>query len=216
MFLMCNGFSQMSFNTNIFKKSAFTLTEKKTLLSEENSYHGILFNSENETRRRKDYSEFNNSLKINILSMLVAKFGLQYERKICDKMSVALTLGFLYQSDDEGSKSGFSINPEFRYYFEEAIKGWYVSPYITYFVVKETRTDTYFNNNFPIDTYSKITQYVYGGGFVGGHQWILNGFTLDVFCGISITASSRDKVHTLGYPIYGILPTIGGCFGYSF
>ncbi len=232
MFLTNTSFSQMSFEGNKLKKSAFDLTEKKANFIDDNAIDSkiVIADEENDMlkKRRKKKGgrrggggDYSNSIKTNPLSMIFGTFGAQYERKIGDNMSVALTLGFYSRSTGilgmEYSYSGFSINPEFRYYFEEAIEGWYVSPYVTFTMINEKMAFTgyeEFNN--------KIT--VFGGGAVGGRQWIWGGFTLDLYAGVGYTSMSytyddkydENMIFASGLSFSGVLPVFGAAIGYSF
>ncbi|MFZ4400835.1 MAG: DUF3575 domain-containing protein [Bacteroidales bacterium] len=221
IFLINNCFSQMSFNKeNSQKKSAFELTYINAKKFDNTLADKLAFISQTEftNSRKRGSPEFNNSLKINPLSFIIAKFGLQYERKIADNMSLGLTLGLIYYSDNfmesESSLKGYSVNTEFRYYFEEAIEGLYISPYLTYLTLTKTSTDSYWYSYFPVVT--KTTQTVFGGGMVAGRQWIWGGFTLDVFVGSAYTFTNNQEVDIRGIPISGLIPVIGVQFGYSF
>lgn len=236
MLLTVSAYSQMSFKGNSLKKSGFDLSEQKTsILEEKITDSKILISDEDndvaKKRRKKGRGrrggggDFSNSIKTNPLSMIFGYFGAMYERKIGDNMSLGLTLGLYSRSTGitgaEYSYSGFTINPEFRYYFEEAIEGWYVAPYITFtsisqkFVGSESIFDPITMEYTTIPTESKSTISVYGGGVVGGRQWIWSGFTLDVYAGIGYTGMSGDAASG-GLSFSGILPAFGTAIGYSF
>jgi len=228
-------FSQMSFSGNKLKKSAFDLTEKKANFTEDNSLTSkvVITDEDNDMmkKRRKKRGgrrggggDYSNSIKTNPLSMIFGVFGAQYERKIGDNMSLGLTLGFYSRSTGalgmEYNYSGFTINPEFRYYFEEAIEGWYISPYITFTSITQEYTfthTTYDINGNATETTDKTstTLSIYGGGAVGGRQWIWGGFTLDVYAGIGYMTVSGD-VASGGLTLSGALPVFGTAIGYSF
>ncbi len=229
MFMINTAFSQMSFKGNTIQKSAFDLTEKKANFLEGNSSDSKVFISDEEddmTRRRRRSrrggGDYNNSLKMNPLSMIFGVFGVQYERKISDNISLGLTTGLYSRSTGiagamEYKYSGFSFGPECRYYFDEAIEGWYGSAFFTLTMINEKMSFTGSE-----DMNNKIT--VYGGGVVAGHQWIWGGFTLDVFGGVGYTDMSytydddftEGTVLEGGLSFSGVLPSIGTSIGYSF
>ena len=234
MFLTNTTFSQMSFNGNSLKKSAFDLTAKKANFIDNSSTDKkiVITDEDNDMlkKRRKKRGghrggggDFSNSIKVNPLNMIFGRFGLQYERKIADNMSLGLTLGFYSQSTGvvglEYKYSGFSINPEFRYYFADAIEGWYASPYIIFTSItqKYTYDSVDITTGDPISVTDEATISQYGGGIVAGHQWIWGGFTLDLYAGIGYTGMSiSGNTGTGGLSFSGILPTFGTAIGYSF
>lgn len=233
MFMANNTFSQMSFSGNKLKKSSFDLTEKKANFTENTSLDSkvVISDEDNDMlkKRRKKRGgrrggggDFSNSIKTNPLSMIFGRFGAMYERKIGDNMSLGLTLAYYSQSTGitglEYKYSGFTINPEFRYYFEEAIEGWYMSPYVTFTsITQKFIYDSTDDNGDPISKTDEATISVYGGGVVGGRQWIWGGFTLDVYAGIGYTGMSvSGNTGAGGLTFSGILPAFGTAIGYSF
>ena len=93
---------------------------------------------------------YRNVVKINLGALVVKNFALQAERSIGRKTSVALgfrvqpygTLPFQQNVKDmvddpdirvDDIKLGnIAITPEFRYYFKQALKGFYIAPYLRY------------------------------------------------------------------------------------
>jgi hypothetical protein len=152
--------------------------------------------------------------------MIFGIFSLEYERKINDNMSLGLGLGYYTRSAGSSTFSGVQFVPEFRYYFEEAVEGWYASPYITYTIF----TESYLKETAELDangipTGQTITTDVseslsfYGGGVVGGRKWIWGGFTLDAWVGFGYLGLSGDSNESLSV---GILPVSGLAIGFSF
>jgi len=229
LFMANNTFSQMSFKGNTLKKSAFDLTEKKANFTEDNSLTTkvVITDEDNDMmkKRRKKRGgrrggggDYSNSIKTNPLSMIFGYFGAMYERKINDNMSLGLTLGLYSRSTFGISYSGFAINPEFRYYFEDAIEGWYASPYITFTSVSQSYPHTSLDiNGDLVSVTDNATLSVYGGGLVGGRQWIWGGFTLDAYVGLGYTGMSLSgNAAAGGLSFEGILPVFGTAIGYSF
>ncbi|NVN95687.1 MAG: DUF3575 domain-containing protein [Bacteroidetes bacterium] len=234
MFMANITFSQMSFSGNKLKKSAFDLTEKKANFNEDNSLTTkvVITDEDNDMmkkRRKKGghrgggSGDYSNSIKVNPLSMIFGTFSGMYERKISDNISLGLSAGFVSRSTGiasimEYTYSGFTLAPECRYYFSEAIQGWYGSAFFTFSSITEKMTVTGQD-----DLKNTIT--VIGGGVVAGHQWIWGGFTLDVYAGIGYTSmsvsydSSYDPNQVLGasgLSFSGVLPALGTAVGYSF
>ena len=231
LFLSFGAYSQMSFTGNTLKKSAFDLSsQKKSILDENNSDSKIFISDEDndltKKRRKKGRGrrggggDFSNSITIKPLFMIFGVFSLEYERKIADNMSLGLGLGYYTRSAGESSFSGFQFVPEFRYYFDEAVEGWYVSPYITYTVFTESypvTTDELDANGIPtgqtITTDESASLSFYGGGVVAGRKWIWDGFTLESWVGFGYLGLSGDSNESLNV---GILPVSGFALGYSF
>lgn len=245
LFLLSAGaFSQMSFQPVKLKKSSFDLTDnQKNLISHDDNTSTILISDEDndmtKKRRRggrsrgrgRGSSDFSNSIKINPLSILFGTAGVMYERKIADNMSLGLTGGIYFNDMSvmtlQSKYSGFNISPEFRYYFESAIEGWFAGAFFSYTSITNSQKYTDGtaiavdeNGNDVMEI--KNTVNVIGGGAFGGRQWIWGGFTLDVYAGLGYTSVSwtYDKYYSPGLggglSLEGILPVLGAAIGYSF
>jgi hypothetical protein len=141
-----------------------------------------------------------NAVKLNIFSLAIGTYNVSYERAI-DDMHTA-QLGFFYlgykigSGDYKTSFTGFGITPEFRIYFDEALSGWYVAPFLRYqnYTIKED-FDIYDDPATPaiesgIGT-ARGTLQTFGVGVIAGHQWLLGEhFTIDVFLGPVYNAGS--------------------------
>lgn len=112
-----------------------------------------------------------NIVKLNFTSLIFTNIGLQYERILSNKISVALGVRFMpkgklplrntvmsFVDYDENSQEseegladffdntrvgGFAITPEFRYYFKQAGRGLYIAPYLRYGKYNLTSTYTF-------------------------------------------------------------------------
>lgn len=139
-----------------------------------------------------------NQIKLNLFSLFVGNFSLQFEHKISDHSSLCFGASYLpsrnlpsviTKQDSTGnldglSFSGFSFTPEYRYYFSgKAPKGFYLAPYIRYSKYSIEKVGIDYTN-----TSTNQTQTVYLAGdmkttVVGlmlGSQWTLGEhFTLD-------------------------------------
>lgn len=139
-----------------------------------------------------------NQIKLNLFSLFVGNFSLQFEHKISDHSSLCFGASYLPSRnlpsvitnlDSTGNLdgllfSGFSFTPEYRYYFSgKAPKGFYLAPYIRYSKYSVEKVGIDYTN-----TSTNQTQTVYLSGemkttVVGlmlGSQWTLGEhFTLD-------------------------------------
>jgi hypothetical protein len=242
LFLSFGTYSQMSFTGNTLKKSAFDLSsQKKSILDENNSDSKIFISDEDndltKKRRKKGRGrrggggDYSNSIKTNPLALIFGTIGVMYERKINDNMSLGLTVGMYFNNLDaftlESKYSGFNFSPEFRYYFDQAIEGWFIGGYFSYTAITNTQKytdgtamgqDADGNDFFEISN----TLSVISGGAMGGRQWIWGGFTLDVYAGLGYSSVSwsydknYDELFGGGISLEGIMPVLGSAIGYSF
>jgi hypothetical protein len=125
-----------------------------------------------------------NAFKANIFSPIVKTGSFFYERKLNDKSSAQLGVGFTSYNKDNTKISGLFFTPEYRFYLSgESMNGFYVGPFLRYQNLKiEDKSYT------PSD---KATLSTVGGGVVVGRQWLFgNIVTLDIFAGPSYNSGS--------------------------
>ncbi|MBU3676690.1 MAG: DUF3575 domain-containing protein [Chitinophagaceae bacterium] len=136
-----------------------------------------------------------NCIKINPTSLLFRTMNVQYERVLHPHVTVALqaryTIPKIYNgsflapdntSYTELKLSSLCITPEFRYYVNEAMRGFYVAPYLRYRTIN-------LDFNFPIPYNGAISKGLfdgglssYGGGLmIGVHKPLGNNFSMDFF-----------------------------------
>lgn len=148
-----------------------------------------------------------NAIKWNVPALAAHNISLQYERALNSKMSVALGLNLMpggsvplaqsirdYYVGEASNKnteaandfarnaelSGWSITPEFRYYFgKKEQQGIYLAPYARFAQYTFKWNHTFDDNDVrrPTDITGKLT--VAGGGLMVGHQWHFNKLLLD-------------------------------------
>lgn len=133
-----------------------------------------------------------NAIKLNIFSLAISTYNISYERAINDNGSFQLGFFYLGHKWGETSFNGFALTPEYRYYFDEVLNGFYVAPYLRYqnYSLKESYVgiDSLGNS---VDREAKGSISLFGGGLVAGHQWLLGEhFTIDVFLGPGYNAGS--------------------------
>ena len=138
-----------------------------------------------------------NVLKGNIFSPIVKSASFFYERSLNEKSSIQI--GYFYNWDKPDFNlfggfgiewSGFGITPEYRYYpSRKALNGFYLAPFLRYIQYTSEHSfeigfhnQTTFNWVSNIENQSAIETNI-GGGFLVGHQWILNFFSIDTFIG---------------------------------
>lgn len=124
------------------------------------------------------------AIKINPLSLFVLTPNVSYEKAVGEKQSFQLGAFYSGFTISDLKYSGVGVTPEYRFYLsqtEEALKGFYVAPFIRYqnfkFQDKETK--------------DKATLSSFGGGATVGWQGIgRGGFVTNVFLGPSYNAGN--------------------------
>lgn len=140
-----------------------------------------------------------NVLKINLTSMMLKTFAVQYERKIANNFTMAL--GVIYRpksgmkifdviADGAGNSglsqetafmyrsmkySRISITPEFRYYFKKkAPKGLYLAPFLKYYQDAMNFNFNYYPDNSTVQKtgLATIKENSFGIGILFGYQII--------------------------------------------
>ena len=140
--------------------------------------------------------ENKNIVKLNLSSLIFTNISLQGEHVLNDNSSVALGISYMPKrgvpniaadkdttgNADNFSYSGFSITPEYRYYFSgKAPKGFYAAAYFRYSHLPTKDWDYIYDDN------GKKTTYKISGawdvavvGVMIGSQWTLGDhFTFD-------------------------------------
>jgi hypothetical protein len=152
-----------------------------------------------------------NCVKISPISLLGGTIKVQYERVIHPKMTVGLhvrytlpkkyTSSFFYPNDATYTDLKFSaltLTPEFRYYVKEAMRGFYIAPYLRY---RQVNLDF----GYPIPSNGVLTSGVFNGNFsayggglmIGVHQHLGNNFSLDFsIIGLQIMKNKIDMSST--------------------
>jgi hypothetical protein len=132
-----------------------------------------------------------NVVKINIGSLIVKNFSLQYERAVGAKTSLALGVRFQpygnipFQSKIEDwvndpdiqvgqiRTGNFALTPEFRYYFKQSLKGLYLAPYARYASYKMEAPVNYTGLTGSKTAFFKGDIYSFSGGLLFGSQFHL-------------------------------------------
>ena len=143
-----------------------------------------------------------NAVKVGLLGLNYGDFGVSYERLINTKSSFNFTIGYLnpkiswfdfpsYFEPNEGVwltelNSGFHTSLDYRFYVgnHQAIKGFYLGPYLRYWGLGFDMKDIIDGDSFDVN--SKISSI--GLGFQMGYHWVINNkFSLDwYFVGLGV------------------------------
>ncbi len=148
-----------------------------------------------ELEREKDLVLRRNILKINVPSLLVSTFNLQWERSIGPHTSVALGVVarldrpiFNYIDRDERSpinnlqQRTFALTPEIKYYIkEEAFNGVYVGSYLRWRSDKIV-FDYFLNSRDQITNYNWKDRVLHIGALVGYQFDISKDVYIDIWC----------------------------------
>lgn len=138
-----------------------------------------------------------NVVKVNILSPIFGTGSFFFEHKLSASSSIQLGALFTnWNVDDNTNVTGFAITPEYRFYLsetKEALRGFYVGPFLRYQNLTLKYTDTFYNGTNTSPQKSEASLNTFGGGVLIGHQWIFKQrFSLDTFLGPSYNGGSES------------------------
>lgn len=157
-----------------------------------------------------------NSIKANPFALLGGSDLVSYERAIGGNSTVGISggIGGFKLGDVKYSQAGGGAF--YRYYFREALKGWYGHGGVSYNGGKVKTSGVSFESVTVEESETKFSSFGVQGKV--GYQWVWNsGFTLDLNAGIAYSSFSYDnKEENLGLKASGILPALGVALGYSF
>lgn len=155
-----------------------------------------------------------NAIKVNPLAVLGGTDLISYERALGENSSAIISGavggynlgGFKYSSVGGGA--------QYRYYFEEVMRGWYGAGSIAY-QSGTVEVDDFFGEGDPSETNFGA----FSAGAKGGYQWSWDsGFTLDLNLGINYVNFSYDDNNDSQFSSLkgsGILPQFGFGLGYA-
>jgi hypothetical protein len=179
------------------------------------------------------HGQASHAVKLNPLGALFGNLGVGYEHGLSDNTSVQLGLSFFSRSFDVSAVSdgdiisgdqkfsGIGFVPEFRYYFDGAIEGWYGGAFANYNSIK-FKTE-YSAGNDDLNSESTITNV--GAGAEFGKQWLLGGndnFVIDLNLGVGFQSASIDSDNSeeddieFGLAASGVWPKLAFSVGYAF
>lgn len=115
-----------------------------------------------QVKSRFEEQEYNSALKFNLLSPIIGAISVNYEQSINKDASFIATAAYFTGQIDNTTEPirGFAASLEYRFYTgDEAMKGFYLQPYVRYQYLKDIQTKT--------DELS-----VPGLGLLAGYQYI--------------------------------------------
>jgi hypothetical protein len=175
------------------------------------------------------------AVKLNPLGALFGNIGVGYEHGLGETTSVQLGVSFFSRSfdvsafDSDGDIisgdqkfSGIGFVPEFRFYFDSAIEGWYGGVFANYNSIK-FKTE-YSSGSDDLNSESSITNV--GAGAEFGKQWLLGSnenFVIDLNLGAGFQSASVDSDNgdddddiEFGLAASGVWPKLSFSVGYAF
>lgn len=162
-----------------------------------------------------------NIIKVNPLAILGGTDLLSFEHKIGDNSSAVLGLGYGGFKIGDAKYTNMGAEVQYRYFFEESLKGIYVGGQLGYSSGKVTLDGIpSFDENFNlVSTSNEIKFGALKVGVKGGYQWVWDsGFSLDLNLGIAYNKfsykNSDPEFSTL--KASGVLPNFGFGLGYAF
>lgn len=171
-----------------------------------------------------------NSIKANPLAILGGSDLISYEHRLSDNISAVIGAGFGGYKIAGSKYSSAGAGIQGRYYFNEAISGFYGAAVVD-FNMGKVKIDNSFGGIFIDPTNPSVTTTSaeakwsgIGGGLRAGYQWIFDsGFTLDVNGGASYRSfnykwdnSAQETFYMDNVKANGILPAGSIGIGYSF
>ena len=180
------------------------------------------------------HGQASHAVKLNPLGALFGNIGVGYEHGLGETTSVQLGMSFFSRSFDVSATSdgdivsgdqkfsGIGFVPEFRFYFDSAIEGWYGGVFANYNSIK-FKTE-YSSGNDDLNSESSITNI--GAGAEFGKQWLLGSnenFVIDLNLGAGFQSASVDSENDddeddieFGLAASGVWPKLSFSVGYAF
>jgi len=156
------------------------------------------------------------ALKVNPLSFFGGTDLVSGEFKIGDNSSLIGGVGVSGFKISGSKYSSFGGEVQYRYYFDEALHGWYAGGKVGYLAGKVKLED------FGFGTMSSSSETNYGSfnaGVKGGYQWVFgSGFTLDLNLGAAYSSFKYDDNSGAFSTLKGsgVLPNLGFGLGFAF
>jgi hypothetical protein len=159
-----------------------------------------------------------NIIKANPLALLGGTDMISFEHKLGGNSSILFGAGIGGFKIGDAKYSNMGAEFQYRYYFNEALKGLYAGGQVGYSSGKVTiNTQSYFYPYNSITNETNFGSFKLGGK--GGYQWVWDsGFSLDLNVGIAYNnfsyKNSDPTFSTL--KASGVLPNFGFALGYAF
>ena len=158
-----------------------------------------------------------NIIKANPLALLGGTDMVSFEHKLGDNTSLVFGAGIGGFKIGGAKYSNMGAEVQYRYYFNEALKGLYAGGQVGYSSGK-VKLDNYFAFSSPTTTSeTKFSSFKLGAK--GGYQWVWDsGFSLDLNLGFAynnFSYKSSDLAFS-SLKARGVLPNFGFGLGYAF
>ncbi len=157
------------------------------------------------------------AIKANPLALLGGSDLLSYEFGIGESSTLVIGGGIGGYKLGGFKYSSFGGEVQYRYYFDEKLKGWYGGARAGF---NSGKVKTDFSGLFGDDSSNSETNFTaFGGGVMGGYQFIIgSGFVIDLNLGASFTSFSYDTNDGVFDTLdgSGIFPRFGFGLGYAF
>lgn len=148
-----------------------------------------------------------NSIKANPLALLGGSDMFTYERAIDSNSTIGVGVGFTSYTITDAKYTSIAGSVFYRYYFKEALKGWYANGGVSYYNGKAT-----------LSGYSDDKFNSFGATAKMGYQFLWDsGFTLDLNAGMTYRNYKYDNPNTDSslFKASGVFPAFGIALGYS-
>jgi len=161
-----------------------------------------------------------NIIKANPLALLGGTDMVSFEHKLDDKTSLVFGAGIGGFKIGGAKYSNMGAEVQYRYYFDEALEGFYAGGQVGYSSgkVKLDGVLTYSGGAFGTTTNeTNFGSFKLGGK--GGYQWVWDsGFSLDLNLGLAYNNFSYKNSDAAfsGLEASGVLPNFGFGLGYAF
>jgi hypothetical protein len=161
-----------------------------------------------------------NIIKANPLALLGGTDMVSFEHKLGDKTSVLIGAGIGGFKIGDAKYSNMGAEVQYRYYFNEALKGFYAGGQVGYSSGKVKIEGFPTISGTSLVTTTNETNFgSFKLGGKGGYQWVWDsGFSLDLNVGIAYNnfsyKNSDASFSTL--KASGVLPNFGFALGYAF
>jgi hypothetical protein len=153
------------------------------------------------------------AIKANPLAFFSGTDLLSGEFKIGGNSSVLVGAGIAGFKISGSKYSSLGGEAQYRYYFSEALKGWYGGAKVGYLSGK-VKIDDYFDGEQYETNFG-----AFNVGIKAGHQWVFkSGFTLDLNLGAAYSSYKYDDNQGAfsNLKASGVLPNLGFALGYAF
>lgn len=148
-----------------------------------------------------------NSVKVNPFAILGGSDMVSYERAIDENSTIGVGTGFSSYKVMDAKYSSIAASVFYRYYFKEALKGWYANAGVNYYNGKTT-----------LEGYADNKYNSFGVSGKMGYQFLWDsGFTLDLNAGLTYRNYKYDNadVDSNTFKASGVGPAFGIALGYS-